>query len=156
MKRILLALFLVSTTGMFAQAPQQGFGAGFVLGAPTGISLAGGPFRGALAYSFLDGGSIIAQVDWLTFYGKVPVDLQGLNWYFGGGLLIELFFASPETSTFPRGEKSQFWLGAHVLPGLSWSFLPQWELFLEVGPGLYLFPAVGLLATGGLGVRYYF
>lgn len=155
MKKILL--LLVGMGVLHAnEGSSGGLGLGFILGAPTGLSFASGPIQATVAYSFLDNGSLIFGMDYKALNERIPVELKGLFWYLGPGFLVEVFFSSPEKSNPGRAKQSQLWIGAHAVLGVSWFFVPKWELFLEVGPGIYVFPAVNFLVTGGLGLRYYF
>lgn len=154
--RVGFIVLLISSigSGSFAQE-RSGLGLGFVLGAPTGISFAAGPVQGALAYSFLDGGSLVLVGDYKVLNQGLTEQVRNLNWYLGPGLVVEVFFSDPKTAG-GRAKQSNLWIGGHADVGLSWMFQPSWELFGEIGPGIYLFPAVNFLVTAGLGLRYYF
>ncbi len=132
------------------------FGAGFVLGAPTGLSFALGNVQLTVAYSFLDSGSLLVVGDYKVLNQAITGEVKNLNWYLGPGMALEVFFTGADAPPKGRADKSNLWLGAHVIVGASWVFVPRWELFLELGPGVYLFPAVNFLGTGGLGIRFYF
>lgn len=94
-------------------------------------------------------------LDYKVINQMITAEVKNLNWYLGPGLAMEVFFTGADTNSKGRAESSNLWLGAHVIIGASWIFVPKWELFLEVGPGVYLFPAVNFLGTGGLGIRFY-
>ncbi len=129
------------TTIRLSGVPADGpMGLGLFLGQPTGVSfeLDLGPA------SWLD-----AKAAW-NFgggHGGYSILLQANYEYaFPGMLVIEAASFTPF-----------FGLGARVPGGLAYRFRKApFELFIEVGLDIPMFPAFGIGASGGLGVRYRF
>lgn len=131
------------------------FGAGIILGDPTGVSLKYWlndtmAIDGALGASFNDDDDndsefyMHADVLWHNFdllkvpKGRLPV-------YFGVGGLLR----------FRDDEDNQ--LGVRIPVGLSYMFddLPI-DIFAEIGPAIDVVPDVRGEVTGGIGIRFWF
>jgi len=143
---ILSIVFLTSVSG-FAQS--SGLGAGLVVGEPTGFSAKywlsqTTALDGTVAWSFQNNGTLYLHADFLNHYfdiiqvesGKMP-----LYWGFGAKVVL-------------AGDPI---LGGHVPLGIAYLFdNAPLDIFLEVRPGLNIFPSTQFDMTGGIGVRYYF
>jgi hypothetical protein len=149
--------------GVFAleTAHAQKFGAGLLLGEPTGLS---GKYwqtpstraiQGGLAWSF-DSYMLISG-DYLfhfpaAFGAKTPFAAQ-LNPYVGiGGVM---FFGN---NIRPKGiDRSSFGLGLRIPLGIEWRPAdPPIGVFLELTPGIGIVPGTYGFFMGGIGARYYF
>lgn len=149
MKKVVLVLFgcLVLLSRGYSQG--EGFGLGIIVGEPTGVS---GKYwldrtnalDGALAWSFLDEGSLYLHANYIHHHFEV-IDLSSgeMPLYYGGGLKMK--FAS------------DFILGIHIPLGIAYHFEEApLDVFLEIRPGLNLIPETRFDMSGGIGVRYYF
>lgn len=136
-----------------------GFGVGIVLGLPTGLSLAWKKantpvfFDAALAWS-LDSGAFLVQGDILI----VPTTLRTADWsdlafplYVGVGPRIAV------NDDYDHGSRSDGSLGVRVPLGMAFQHdnFPL-EGFLEVAPGLRLFPSTSFFFDVACGARFYF
>lgn len=149
MKSKIIALFFLLVTSGVLKAQSTGFGAGIVVGEPTGLS---GKYwlsqttalDGAVAWSFLNEGSFYIHADYLFHYfdiisiesGKMP-----LYWGFGAKVALA----------------NEAVLGAQVPLGIAYLFdgAPL-DVFLEIRPGFNIAPATQFDMSGGIGVRFYF
>jgi hypothetical protein len=125
-------------------------GVGIVLGEPTGLTIRSGNFPViGLGWSLASGKSnrIDATVDmWLINDHFIEM----LDWYLGVGAKIGI-------KTNQGNDNSDvFALGVRVPIGIQWWPAKDWELFLEVAPGIALLPSFGFDYAGGIGLRYYF
>lgn len=149
MKKLVISscLLLVLLSAGYSQG--EGFGLGIVVGEPTGVS---GKYwldrtnalDGALAWSFLDDGSLYLHADYIHHHFEVIELSSGeMPLYYGGGLKMK--FAN------------DFILGLHVPLGIAYHFEEApLDVFLEIRPGLNLVPETRFDMSGGIGVRYYF
>ncbi len=146
MKRLMMALFLATVGGPLWAQQTGSFGAGVVLGDPTGLT---GKYwlDGSKALDFGVGfsGDAAFYVDFLWHsWDLMPQPSQGkLAAYAGFGPRLET-------------ERDAV-LGARTLLGLGYWF-PRHpiELFVEGGPVFRLTPDHDVDADLGLGVRFYF
>ncbi|MFP4431689.1 MAG: hypothetical protein ACLFPV_10605 [Spirochaetaceae bacterium] len=127
----------------------RGFGAGIVLGEPTGLTAKvwmgeRSALDAAAAWSFVGDGSLYVHGSY-HYHLSSPVGIEEgeLLPYVGVGGKV-LFADDPE-------------FGIRVPLGAGYFFetVPI-ELFLELAPGLQLYPATSADFTGGIGGRYYF
>jgi hypothetical protein len=144
--------------GVIADQPYDGyrFGVGAVVGDPTALTLKGrfdsnnalqlhvgwGPIEP-------NGGRLTFALDYLahfTIFSSETAKTGALSPYVGLGAKMGI-----------REEPDAVVLGARVPLGLAFLFREApIELFLEVVPGVYVFPAVAALVDGGIGARVYF
>lgn len=136
------------TTIRLSGVPADGpMGLGLFLGQPTGVTfeLDLGPaswLDTKAAWNFAEG------------HGGYSILLQANYEYaFPGMLVIEAASFTPFFSLYDGG----FGLGARVPGGVAYRFSnAPFELFIEAGLDIPMFPAFGVGASGGLGVRYRF
>ena len=138
-----------------------GFGAGFVVGLPTGLSFAyrkdGSPiwFDAALAWRFDNGGGLLLQgdVEWTlaTLHSPEWEDIH-FPVYVGVG---PRFLSNVGPGVTNNG--SDDYLGLRVPVGMSvyHTDVPL-EGFLELGPVIKLFPTTGVGFDIVVGARFYF
>lgn len=151
MKKLVLIIFVFSILffSTKATAQESGFGAGVILGEPTGISLknwlgSSTALDFGIAWSFTKGGSLHLHVDYLVHnFGLFEVEKGKLALYYGIG------------GRFKSKRRERF--GVRVPVGLC--YIPEKapiDIFLEIAPLLDLAPATEFGLTGGMGIRYYF
>lgn len=152
MKRLVLVCVcgLLAVSAFAAPGP---LGLGVILGQPTGLSL----------------GIDMSQTNWLDFKAawdfagpkdSVNIILQGnYQLAFPGVLLIEGndFVPYIGLGAGLAIETGSLAVGLNMPLGINYRFQKApLEVFLEVGLGLYLFPATKFAPSGGLGLRYRF
>jgi hypothetical protein len=150
---LIVFLLVLLPCSLFAESDN---GVGIILGDPTGISLAFNQ-------------RIVLGLAWdlsnhLHIHGDVWVFRQTiqneLNWYFGlGGKLLIFNDASLRGPSWePTNEDSVDWvgLGLRVPFGLQWYPVEKLELFGEIVPGMFVFPATVFDIDVGIGARYHF
>jgi hypothetical protein len=128
------------------------FGAGIILGEPTGLSakyflndtLA---IDGAAGWSLDDHTDFYLHSDLLVHkFDLFNVSKGRLPLYFGGGAFVRF-----------RDEHHDDELGVRVPVGISYMFegTPV-DIFAELAPGIDLAPSTRIDFTGGVGIRYWF
>ncbi len=130
-------------------AQEKGFGAGVILGAPTGVALKywinnSNAFAGGVAYSFFSSHTGVSlHVNYLSHAKKFKIQRQTFLPYYGfGGKTC----FSEKTS-----------LGARGVLGVSWLYKKRpVDVFLEVAPIFNLLPATDISFDVALGARYFF
>ena len=145
-KLLIVALFGLAALNLSAQ--DSGFGAGAIIGEPTGLS----GKSWISSYDALDAG-IAWSISYAWFhvhadylrhvFGLIPVEQGQLPFYFGGGAGI--------------GFGREISIAARVPVGLDYLFdgTPL-DIFIELVPGLQLIPDTRFEMGGGIGVRYWF
>jgi len=148
MKKALLILVLVVAAVGVASADNGPLGVGVFLGEPTGLSAklwAGdvSAFDAAVAWSFTEG-TFYLHADYLIHFRTIiEPDVGELPFYFGVGGKINLH-QEPQ-------------LGVRVPVGVSYIFeSAPVDVFLELAPGIGLYPSTSFDFGGGIGLRYYF
>lgn len=153
---VVAMVLLVAGFGVVV-AQDGGFGAGIILGEPTGLSAKlwmsrSSAFDFAAAWSFYrnssdgrnDEGALYLHADYLHhFFGAIDVEQGKLVPYVGiGGKVV---FAE------------DFYMGVRVPLGLTYMFAKvPLDVFLEISPAIALIPGTGFDVGGGIGVRYWF
>jgi hypothetical protein len=144
-----LAFCLVTAFQSSAFKPEDGFGIGFVLGTPSGLSASlpigtGNAINGVLGYEIGNTANLYLQGDYVWIQdGLIPVESGKISIYYGPGAFAVLAKSSAA--------------GIRAVVGIDYRFqeIPL-QAFLEVGPGINIVPnTVGVLGAG-LGLRYYF
>jgi hypothetical protein len=150
MKKIVFAILICISLSVPAAFADRGpFGLGLILGEPTGISaklwLADmHAVDAAFAWSFQDEGSFYIHANYLFHLtGLISVNTGQLPVYFGVGGKVNLR-DDPQVSV-------------RIPFGLNYLFdtVPL-DAFLEVAPGIGLFPSTKFDIGAGIGIRYYF
>jgi hypothetical protein len=152
MKKIFAVFLLFAGSMLFSQ--DKGFGAGIIIGEPTGISLKGwisstSAVDAAIAYSFLKESSLHIHVDYLQhFYNVIDVSSGKLPLYVGIGGRIKV--KNNRSNADDR-------IGVRIPFGIAYHFSgAPVDIFLEIAPLLDLTPKTSAYFNGGLGVRYFF
>ena len=147
-----LAAAVLLCTGMALARPSgnSGFGVGFIIGAPTGLSIKNwlGPhqaFDAAAAWTTSgDEHSLYLHADMLIQRpNAIHLDPVWLDWHYGLGFAMNL---KDDTETRLR-----------IPIGLDYGLtsIPL-EFFAELVPAVLLTPDTGFDIDGGLGVRIFF
>jgi len=137
---IVLLAFVAAAAG-FAQTS-----IGIILGEPTGLSGKqwigeGASLDLAVAWSFVPEGAFYLHVDYQQHFDDLDLDVGSLLWFAGIGPRIYI--------------GNEIGLGLRIPVGLVYDIdgVPL-EVFLELAPGLNLFPGTVFNFGGGIGVRY--
>jgi hypothetical protein len=154
--KITILFFLITFCMCSVLIPNQ-FGAGIILGAPTGLSFKYWQYRRsafdfAVAWNFSD--------DYFHIHGDYlihfPFDVEevakdALYWYFGGGVRIRV------KGERESGDESSNNLGIRGVMGLDYIHpeVPV-DFFIELAPVMEIISSTGLELEGGIGVRYNF
>jgi hypothetical protein len=149
LKKIILTItfFIVLTAHVHGQS--SGFGAGVMLGEPTGISLKNwisktNAWDAGIAWGFGKHGAFHLHGDYLWHdYDLINVEKGQLPLYYGVGAR---FLFADDTHIGIRG-----------VIGLDYQFkgVPL-DVFLEIVPIFDLVPGTGFSFNGALGIRYFF
>lgn len=152
MKKLLTALVLVLAAAHQSSAfkPEDGFGVGFVLGTPSGLSLSlplgsANAVNAVLGYNLGDAANLQVQGDYVWIRENVlPVESGRISVYYGPG-------------AFAIVGRDASAAGIRAVVGIDYRFadVPV-QTFLEVGPGINVIPDTEAELGAGLGVRYYF
>ena len=146
-------------------AQSSGFGAGIILGEPTGISLKGWisgdkAIDGAVAWSLREGAYFSIHADYL-FHNMDLIKLAKgkLPLYYGPGLRMRSWNGHRywNHGHWHDHDGNRTSLGIRFPVGLD--YLPAKgpvDIFLELVPGLDLIPATDFDITGAIGARYWF
>lgn len=146
MKRVFLLAAVLTALAPLALSADTG--AGIILGDPTGLSV--------LIEDRLALGVAWDVDDFLHLHGDLwlarGVLASPVSWYFGLGAKVQFFDVNA------AGDEADDTLGVGIrIPlGLQWYFLPQWELFGEIVPGIGIIPDTDFDVDGGVGVRFHF
>ena len=143
---LIAAIILFIACGSLFALP----GIGVILGEPSGVSVKFGDFPVlGISWSFVN--RLNATVDWWILNSEL---VDPLDWYLGVGANILLKFNQGNTNT------TVFGVAIRVPAGLQWWLSSEWELFLELAPGIRVTTdansIVGFDIGGGIGLRYYF
>ncbi|TVQ97986.1 MAG: hypothetical protein EA403_14580 [Spirochaetaceae bacterium] len=148
-KTALMALLALVLAAPAAFADRGPFGLGIILGEPTGISAKlwlgdAHAIDAAFAWSFADEGSLYVHGNYLFhLHDLISVNTGRLPVYFGIGGKVNLR-DDPQVSV-------------RIPIGLNYLFdsVPL-DAFLELAPGIGLFPSTKADFGAGIGIRYYF
>lgn len=149
MRRIVLLFGLAMLVVPPAHAQDEGFGAGIILGEPTGLSAKAWVSRQnavdfGLAYSFRRDGYFHLHGDYLWHFPHAIQAPQRIPLYTGLGARLAV-------------GKGSGVFGIRIPFGIAyWLSEAPIEFFLEIAPVLDLAPATELSGNGGIGARYYF
>lgn len=148
-RRILLISLMGLLACTTAQAQDEGFGLGIILGEPTGISGKlwiedNKAFDGAIAWSFEDETAVHLHTDLLFHSGNVVrVEMSKLLGYYGIGGRIKFENKTKVGIRVP--------LGFNYLPTKT-----PIDVFLEIVPLLDLAPSTKFNLNAAIGIRYFF
>lgn len=159
MTRGIVAVAVVTSVVIGAsQAGAGGFGAGIMVGEPTGLTFKQWMQHSravdfAAAWSFADETAVHMHMDYLYHVpGPPEIDIPGLLFHFGVGGRIKLVEDDDD-----KDDEADNRLGVRLPLGLDYLFArSHLELYFEVAPLLDLAPSTDLRVNGGVGLRYYF
>ncbi|HKI84283.1 MAG TPA: hypothetical protein VKA63_08105 [Candidatus Krumholzibacteria bacterium] len=154
MKKIFICMVLIAVlipVSTAASEHRSSFGAGIILGEPTGVSMklwTGGStaVQGAVAWSFTEHTNLHLHADYIWHrWNLIQVEKGSLPLYFGVGGRLRLRDEVDDT------------LGVRFPVGLAYEFADApFDLFLELVPVLDLTPSSEFDLNAALGGRYYF
>lgn len=155
-----IALGMVIASGAYAQG-KDGFGAGIIVGEPTGLSLKkwvamDRAFDAGVAWSFLENDSLHLHADYLFHRFDVlsPPEVKGeLPFYFGLGARLKL----KEENEGKGKNDNDALVGVRVPLGISYLFADApIDLFAEIVPVLDFAPDTDFSINAAIGARFYF
>jgi len=138
-KIIIIALFLIVLMMPLTVSADTGIGGIAGYGQPSGITFKLNNFPVISLGWSLNGNWISGTVDYWFINNKID---RNVLWYFGTG--VKLSVGDPIGLVF------------RVPVGIQWYFMPSFELFGELVPGLAILPSTGFDFSGGIGLRYHF
>lgn len=149
MKKILTLFVLFILVQLSLNAQDKNFGAGIIVGEPTGLSAklwttGDNAFDFATAWSFKGDGHLLLQADYVWhIFNLIPIPSGKLSFYVGiGGRIILADDAL---------------IGIRVPLGLDYMFSSApVDIFVELVPILDLIPSTDFDLGGGIGARYWF
>lgn len=152
--KTLLVIFAFAVLTVPALHAEPGaFGAGVVIGSNTGVSVAlrltdVNTIQASFGWSFVDSKGLSVTADYLFHFDDI-LSIQGT--------VIPVYLGVGGKAYIPFSDNGDFTLGARVPVGLRWLFtsVPV-EVFVEVAPGLKLYPKTAGIFDVGLGGRWYF
>lgn len=157
----LAAIAFAASLSLHAQ--DSGFGLGFILGEPTGISFKGWvaadrAIDGAVAWSLGSGNVFRVHADYLFHSYPIQVNKGSLPLYYGPGLRMRIW---DNNEHWHHGEwhheDGNVDLGVRFPVGLAYQFADApLDVFLEIAPVIGLVPSTYFDVDGGLGLRYWF
>ncbi len=145
-------------------ATSKKFGIGGMLGAPTGLSLKYyfSPKHAldfGVGVGFWGGATLYVHGDYKYHIMLTQHSAFDLPLYFGVGAKLTIWFAGDHHGYWGDSHRhdGHAGFGIRVPIGISFNLnkLPL-DVFLEIVPGLGLFPGIGAFVDGAIGVRYYF
>ncbi len=146
-----LALLLPALSFASSFKPEEGFGIGFALGTPSGLSaslpMADGTraINALLGYRIGSTSALQAHADHVWVRGDLfEIERGRLSLFYGPGAYTVL-----------SGSNSA--VGIRFVVGIDYRFegMPL-QAFLEAGPGINVIPNTSASGSGGVGLRYYF
>ena len=147
---LLTLLTLLLSLPSFSQ--EKGFGAGIVLGEPTGFSVKSWTstvtaWDAALAWSFARETNLDFHADYLWHdFSFIHASEELIPVYYGLGGRIK----SSSNSSNAR-------VGVRVVGGIAYYFPKDpIDVFLEIAPIIDLLPSTELSFNSGIGIRYFF
>lgn len=146
---LLLSAFLLMNVNTHAQ--DKGFGAGIMIGEPTGFSAKywlneTNALDFGLAYSFVRKDNAVSlHADYLYHAFDLIKSSERIPVYYGFGARLRIV------------EKEDTGLGARGVIGVAWlsSQVPV-DVFIELVPVFNLFPSTSLNLDAAIGARFYF
>lgn len=147
---LITGLSAINSTAQAQVNTDGSFGAGVILGEPTGISLklwtsSSTALVGGVAWSFSGKSSMHLHTDYVWHnFSLANVDEGTLGFYYGVGARVLL-----------KGDNST--LGVRFPLGINYLFSgAPLEIFAEIVPIFDLIPDTKFNGNGGLGLRYFF
>lgn len=149
---------LISIVACVSGAVAGSFGAGIMIGEPTGLTFKQWMQHNraldlAAAWSFANEAALHVHMDYLYHVpGPPEIEVPGLLFHIGVGGRIKLVEDDND-----KDNEAENRLGVRVPLGVDYLFARSHvELFLEVAPLVDLAPDTDFTVNGGMGIRYYF
>jgi hypothetical protein len=151
---------------IFRSTHEGSFGAGLILGEPTGLTVkywlgSPGAIDGGLAYSF--NSFFLIYSDYLYHFkgafGASSEFATELTPYVGGGavLFVQTTNQGHQDRSFFRSDQGSVGLALRIPVGIEWTpGRAPFGVFVEIAPGIGIVPATFGLLQGGIGARFYF
>ena len=145
---LLLFTFLMVAPHTFVHAQQRSFGAGIIIGDPTGFTAKywkskENAYDFGLAWALGDNGSVLIYGDYIWHRFEITGEPR-TPLYFGVGAL----FGANDNRTG---------LGVRIPLGVTHLFAKDpIDVFFEIVPAISIVPDTDLDVQGGFGIRYYF
>ncbi len=146
-----ITLFVILLASFHASGQEKGFGAGIIIGEPTGFSFKGwvsetNAIDAGVAWSFSSPSSFHLHADYLWHAFHIFKTTEILPLYYGVGGRLKAGDGHDDTH-----------VGVRVVVGLDYIFkTAPVDLFVEVAPILDFAPRTELNGNGGIGVRFWF
>ncbi|MBX2821743.1 MAG: hypothetical protein KTR29_18745 [Rhodothermaceae bacterium] len=145
---VLLITFLMTAPHTLVHAQQRPFGAGIIIGDPTGFTAKywknkENAYDFGLAWALGDNGSVLIYGDYIWHRFEITGEAR-TPLYFGVGA----WFGANDNRTG---------LGARIPLGVTHLFARDpIDVFFEIVPAIRIVPDTDLDVQGGFGIRYYF
>lgn len=149
-RKLLVSIFLLAgLQNIYAQ--DRGFGAGIIMGEPTGLS-AKYWFSENNAFDFGLGYSLVKDDSEFSFHFDY---LYHLDEIFQTSVLLPVYYGFGFRYRAEEHSESSF--GVRGVVGIAWwsNELPI-DIFAEVAPVFKLLPETKLAVDAGIGIRYFF
>ena len=159
MKRVFFSACLACALAIPLFAEAGPFGLGLVVGEPTGLSASlrlnkAAMLQGTAAWDLTSPGGITLAADYLFLFDDAfRIEKTAIPLYIGFGAKLVILMGDGRYGD----DDSAIGIAARIPMGIRWLFddLPL-EAFLELSPGVRLFPETAFDAGGGIGLRWYF
>ncbi|MGE0633535.1 MAG: BAPKO_0422 family outer member beta-barrel protein [Pseudobdellovibrionaceae bacterium] len=156
---------LIAAVLFFSLQANAKLAGGFFVGDPTSLTFKFWQ-NSEIAY---DGGIAFAVSDYFLFYGDYLIHYPRMiaktnklfsktEFYFGVGGVAAVTTKDRSRKDRVYGKKSgSFGMGVRVPIGIEWRPTePPIGVYIEIAPGISIFPSTDAFAQGGVGIRYYF
>ena len=163
-----LALGCLGLSSRSAHASEIGssrkIGVGGMLGAPTGLSLKVyfNPRHAldfGLGVGYWGGATVLVHGDYKLHFTLARTQDFDLPLFVGVGVKLTVWFTDHDHWYWGNygGHEGYLGVGIRVPVGISFNLnrLPL-DFFLEIVPGVGLYPGIGVFLDGAIGLRYYF
>jgi len=138
-KITVITLFLLITMIPLSAFADIGIGGVAGYSQPTGVTFKMDNFPVVSLGWSLNGNWVSGTVDYWFINNKIQ---RNFLWYLGAGVKASV--------------GDSFGLAFRVPVGIQWYFMPAFELFGELAPGLDILPGIGFDLSAGIGLRYHF
>ena len=152
---ILFILMCLSLISIPAEA-QGGLAAGFILGDPTGLTLKYNSFDFTLGWK--DDGDFHLIGDYVWTFPNLIQGQGNLSFpvYLGGGIHLFNNEHDNDDKHDNADDDDEFNIGVRFKAGIGVMIQQRFEVYAEVGLGIFIIPDTDGNTTGGIGFRIYF
>ncbi len=138
-KITVIALFLLVLMIPLSAFADMGIGGVAGFSQPTGVTFKMDNFPVVSLGWSLNNNWVSGTVDYWFINKKIQ---RNFLWYLGAGAKASI--------------DNSFGLAFRVPVGIQWYFMPAFELFGELAPGMAILPGFGFDLSAGIGLRYHF